>query len=41
MPSGDEVTIEGEHITPDHRAIIEPDGSMISNHPEQLMAGDE
>ena len=32
MPSGDEVTMEGEHITPDHQAIIEPDGSMIPNH---------
>jgi thioredoxin reductase (NADPH) len=32
MPSGDEVTIEGEHVTPDHQAIIEPDGSMIPNH---------
>jgi thioredoxin reductase (NADPH) len=31
MPSGEEVTIEGEHITPDHQAIIEPDGSMIPN----------
>jgi thioredoxin reductase (NADPH) len=41
MPSGEEVTIEGEHITPDHSAIIEPDGSMIPNHPEQLVAGDD
>lgn len=31
MPTGDEVTIEGEHITPDHKAIITPDGHMISN----------
>jgi thioredoxin reductase (NADPH) len=31
MPSGDEVTIEGEHITPDHQAIITPDGHMIPN----------
>jgi len=36
MPAGDEVTIEGEHITADHQAIIEPDGSMVSNHPETL-----
>ena len=28
---GDEVTIEGEHITSDHKAIIEPDGSMMPN----------
>jgi thioredoxin reductase (NADPH) len=32
MPAGDEVTIEGEHVTPDHQAIIEPDGTMIPNH---------
>ena len=30
MPSGEEVTMEGEHVTQDHRAIIEPDGSMIT-----------
>ena len=28
---GDEVTIEGEHLTADHQAIIEPDGTMIPN----------
>ena len=33
MPSGEEVTMEGEHITPDHRVIIEPDGHMVSNKP--------
>lgn len=32
MPAGDEVTMEGEHVTADHSAIIEPDGSMIPNH---------
>ena len=31
MPSGEAVTIEGEHITADHHAIITPDGHMISN----------
>src|SRR5215475_3262792 len=31
MPTGDEVTIEGEHITPDRKAIITPDGHMILN----------
>ena len=31
MPSGDEVTIEGEHVTPDHKAIITADGHMIPN----------
>jgi hypothetical protein len=34
MPTGEEVTSEGEHITPDHQAIITPDGHMISNVPE-------
>jgi thioredoxin reductase (NADPH) len=29
--AGDEVTMEGEHVTADHKAIIEPDGSMIPN----------
>ncbi|MEP6742992.1 MAG: FAD-dependent oxidoreductase, partial [bacterium] len=41
MPSGEEVTIEGEHITPDHRAIIEPDGSMIPNQPDKVLAQEE
>jgi len=41
MPSGDEVTMEGEHITPDHEAIIEPDGTMIPNHPASLAAPEE
>jgi len=31
MPCGDEVTMEGEHVTPDHKTIIEPDGTLISN----------
>jgi thioredoxin reductase (NADPH) len=34
MPTGDEVTMEGEHITPDHHAIITPDGHMIPNDAE-------
>ena len=33
MPSGEEVTIEGEHITPDRRLIIEPTGEVIPNEP--------
>ena len=41
MPTGDEVTIEGEHITPDHKAIIEPDGSMIPNQPGELVAQED
>ena len=31
MPSGEELTMEGEHITADHQAIITPDGHMVSN----------
>jgi thioredoxin reductase (NADPH) len=31
MPSGEEVTDEGEHVTADHRAIITADGHMIPN----------
>jgi thioredoxin reductase (NADPH) len=34
MPSGEEVTMEGEHVTPDHEAIITPDGHMIPNRVE-------
>jgi len=34
MPSGEEITIEGEHITPDHKAIITPDGHMVPNESE-------
>jgi thioredoxin reductase (NADPH) len=34
MPSGEEVTIEGEHVTPDHQAIIMPDGNIVPNKPE-------
>ena len=41
MPSGEEVTMEGEHITPDHRAIIEPDGSMVPNQPDKVLAQEE
>ena len=41
MPGGDEVTIEGEHVTPDHQAIIEPDGHMIPNRPSTFMAPEE
>jgi thioredoxin reductase (NADPH) len=40
MPSGEEVTIEGEHITSDHHAIIEPDGTMVRNAPELAIQED-
>src|SRR5437016_2352848 len=37
MSSGEEVTIEGEHITKDHRAIVMPSGEVVSNQPEELL----
>ncbi|MDQ5845398.1 MAG: thioredoxin-disulfide reductase [Acidobacteriota bacterium] len=40
MPTGEEITIEGEHITPDHLAIIEPDGTMIPNDPQLAIQED-
>jgi thioredoxin reductase (NADPH) len=40
MPSGEEVTIEGEHITPDHKAIITADGHMVPNEPEVVVGED-
>ncbi len=40
MPGGDEVTIEGEHVTPDHKAIITPDGHMIPNEPSVTVGED-
>ncbi|MEP6568652.1 MAG: thioredoxin-disulfide reductase [Acidobacteriota bacterium] len=39
--AGDEVTIEGEHLTPDHEAIIELDGAMIPNHSTMFAAKKE
>lgn len=33
LPTGDEITIEGETVTQDHQAIITPDGHIIPNHP--------
>jgi thioredoxin reductase (NADPH) len=31
MPTGEEITIEGEHITADHQKIIMPTGEVLSN----------
>jgi thioredoxin reductase (NADPH) len=31
MPDGEEVTMDGEHVTPDHKAIITADGHMVQN----------
>jgi len=40
MPSGEEVTMEGEHVTADHHAIITPDGHMIPNDAEVTVGED-
>jgi len=31
MPTGEEITVDGEHITADHKAIITADGHMVPN----------
>jgi thioredoxin reductase (NADPH) len=41
MPTGDEITIEGELVTADHEAIILPDGEVVSNMvKEETTTGD-
>ena len=35
LPTGEEVTIEGERITPDHQKIILPSGEVVANEAEQ------
>lgn len=40
MPTGDEITMEGERITPDHATVISPDGKVSSNKTEVAKAGD-
>jgi thioredoxin reductase (NADPH) len=32
MPTGEEMTIEGEHVSADHETITMPSGETISNH---------
>ena len=39
MPTGEEVTIEGEIVTADHESIIMPDGEVISNKPDSEAEG--
>ena len=41
MPSGEEVTIEGEHVTPDHKKIIMPTGEVVLNEPEEVLVEDD
>src|SRR6266571_1890789 len=38
MPTGEEVTMEGEHISPDHLRIMRADGEVILNEPEVACA---
>jgi thioredoxin reductase (NADPH) len=38
VPTGEEVTIEGERVTADRENIIMPDGEVIPNHPESDQA---
>ena len=40
MPTGEEVTIEGEHVSKDHSVIILPTGEVVSNKPENPMFED-
>ncbi|HYO62132.1 MAG TPA: thioredoxin-disulfide reductase [Pyrinomonadaceae bacterium] len=39
MPTGLEVTIEGELVTPDHTKVIMPDGEVVSNIADASPAG--
>jgi thioredoxin reductase (NADPH) len=40
MPSGEEITIEGERVTEDHSSMITREGKVISNKPELAKSGD-
>ena len=35
LPDGEEVTLEGEHVSVDRKTITMPDGEIISNKPEE------
>src|SRR5260370_19435656 len=41
LPSGEEITMAREHISPDHRILILPDGEVIPNEPEAALVEDE
>ena len=34
MPTGEEITMEGEHISPDHQKILLPSGEVLANNPQ-------
>jgi len=38
LPTGEEITIEGEHIAADRKTIITPDGFLIPNEPDEVTA---
>jgi thioredoxin reductase (NADPH) len=38
LPDGEEVTLEGEHVSPDRKTITMPDGEIISNQSEEAEA---
>lgn len=40
MPTGEQVTMEGERVTPDNTVVITPDGQVICNQPEMAPPGD-
>ena len=40
MPTGEEITMEGEHLPPDHSVIILPTGEVVPNEPEQPLFED-
>lgn len=40
LPSSEEITIEGERLTPDHEKIITPDGKIIPNKSEMVAQED-
>jgi thioredoxin reductase (NADPH) len=41
LPTGEEVTIEGERITADHQKIILPSGEVVPNEPSEAYAETE
>ena len=40
MPSGEEITIEGEHVSPDHKLVMTSEGDVTSNQSECATPGD-
>jgi len=38
LPTGDEITLDGERVTADHEKIVLPDGEIVSNAPDSEAA---